>query len=163
MPDSVLTVPDPRLKKPSDPAEFTPEALARARALFGLMRASGGIGLAAPQVGWHSRLFVMDVSRPILVANPRILRASVSTAEDWEGCLSVPGVAVLVRRPSSVKVEAEVATEEDLAAGRVPSKTTLDLGGLDARCFQHESDHLSGTLIIDRGTRTRPIILPRQG
>lgn len=112
--------------------------------MFGIMRDEGGIGLAAPQAGRNLRIFVTEAHEadpPRVFVNPSItaMRGAVVSAE--EGCLSLPGVRVQVRRPPAVTI---AATDLDGAP------FTLDGTELIARCWQHELDHLDGRLIIDR-------------
>lgn len=99
-----------------------------------------GIGLAACQVGIERQLIVVDVGGGLIkLANPLIiLREDESTIE--EGCLSIPGVTVRVKRAMRVLVQG--LNEE----GR---RTKIEGEGLLAHALQHEVDHLSGILIID--------------
>ena len=108
------------------------------------MYESGGVGLAAPQVGVLKRVVVIDItedeSDPHILINPKILE---ETGEQfgWEGCLSVPGKSGRVRRPQYVKVEAY-----DTDGNR------FELEGYDlmARALCHELDHLDGKLYVER-------------
>ena len=99
-----------------------------------------GIGLAACQVGIDRQLMVVDVGGGLIkLANPLvILREDESTIE--EGCLSIPGVTVKVKRAMRVLVQG--LNEE----GR---RIKIEGEGLLAHALQHEVDHLSGILIID--------------
>ena len=109
-----------------------------------MMYEEEGVGLAAPQVGVSLRLIVVDPSQerdsPLVLVNPRVVDARGRDVGE-EGCLSVPGVRAKVRRRDRVTVEYETATGERQGA---------DADGLLARIFQHEIDHLDGTLFIDR-------------
>jgi peptide deformylase len=113
------------------------------------MYSSAGIGLAAPQVGVHKQLLVIDLdpdnaaTPPMVLINPEI-RSFGSAIETYEeGCLSIPGVYLNVVRPSVV----EVTYRDEL--GR-PQRLKAD--GLLSRCIQHEMDHLNGVLFVDRVT-----------
>lgn len=99
-----------------------------------------GIGLAACQVGIDEQLIVIDVGGGLIkLANPLImLREDESTIE--EGCLSIPGVTVKVKRAMRVLVQG--LNEEG-------KRTKIEGEGLLAHVLQHELDHLSGILIID--------------
>lgn len=110
---------------------FTNEMLA-------CMALSGGIGLAAPQVGKNTRIFVMyDPPKTFVCINPVILEASEDTSVFSEGCLSFPNLYLDIIRPANVKV----------AYYDVDGKLTeKDFGDIQARCFQHELDHLDGIL-----------------
>ncbi len=111
------------------------------------MYSAKGIGLAAPQVGIHKQLLVIDVeletpsTPPLVLINPEIISSSASVETYEEGCLSIPGVYLNVVRPSSIKV----SYRDEM--GR-PKKMNAD--GLIARCIQHEMDHLNGVLFVDR-------------
>ena len=101
-----------------------------------------GIGLAAPQVGIDLQLIVVDLgdNNPLKLVNPLILlREGDSVLE--EGCLSLPEVTLTVRRPKRVMVE---GWNEDGEIVKVEGEDLL------AHVIQHEIDHLSGILIIDR-------------
>lgn len=106
------------------------------------MHHSGGIGLAAPQVGRGLRLFVMGVQgRVRFCFNPEIVEASQITAEFPEGCLSFPGEQCIIKRPDTIIVRYQDSRGE---------WTETNLVGLEARCFQHELDHLDGIVMHDR-------------
>ena len=105
---------------------------------------SGGVGLAAPQVGVLRRVVVMDVSEDrsdyIELINPEITSVEGSQT-GTEGCLSLPGLYGVVTRPMVVKVKAQ----------NREGKWCLYKGeGLKARCFCHELDHLDGVLYKDK-------------
>ncbi len=120
-----------------------------ARSMLQSMYAARGIGLAAPQVGIHKQLLVIDLdleeaaTPPLVLINPEITAASASFNTYEEGCLSIPKVYLDVVRPSTV----EVSFRDE--QGR-PRKLKAD--GLLARCIQHEMDHLNGVLFVDRVT-----------
>ena len=101
-----------------------------------------GVGLAGPQVGISLRLFVFDdgVTGPTFMANPELLWAEGEIVEE-EGCLSIPGPFHPTRRFASVTCRGQ-----NLAGDPVE----MSGEGLLARIFQHETDHLDGTLFIDR-------------
>lgn len=106
-----------------------------------IMKRSNGIGLAAPQVGISRRLIVADIGDgPVMLANPVIEQKSDAWDVLTEGCLSLPGLSVEVKRP----LEAVVAGVNE--QGR---PVRLEARGLLARVFQHEIDHLNGRLILD--------------
>jgi len=103
-----------------------------------------GIGLAAIQVGYQLRMFVMDCTRsqenPGVYINPEILQKSDETLCDNEGCLSAPGKTGEVRRHLRIILKYQ---DTD---GKEQKKTFYNL---EARCIQHEMDHLEGKLCID--------------
>lgn len=108
---------------------------------------SGGVGLAAPQVGILRRaVLVLETNVPegeaeyvIELINPEIIETS-GEQNGPEGCLSVPGVFGLVKRPEYVKVRAQ---------DRFGEFFEVEGTGLTARCFCHEIDHLEGRLFVD--------------
>ncbi len=103
-----------------------------------------GIGLAAIQVGYQLRMFVMDCSRSgdnsKVFINPEIVEKSDETLRDSEGCLSAPGKTGDVRR--HIRIILKYQNED----GKEQRKTFYNL---EARCIQHEMDHLDGKLCID--------------
>ena len=110
------------------------------------MYAAPGVGLAAPQVGVPLRLFVVDISVGrdpnglITVLNPTIVELDGVQLEE-EGCLSIPGFNATVVRPTRVVVK---------GLDRHGTEQQIEGNGLLARAFQHEIDHLDGTLFVDR-------------
>jgi peptide deformylase len=120
-----------------------------ARDMLRSMYTAKGIGLAAPQVGIHQQLLVIDLdlenaaTPPLVLINPEISAASASIDTYEEGCLSIPGVYLDVVRPTAI----ELSFRDEM--GR-PRKMKAD--GLMARCIQHEMDHLNGVLFVDRVT-----------
>jgi peptide deformylase len=112
-----------------------------------LMAKAGGLGLAAPQVGVHMRIFVLILDfkkaseQVVAMINPRILSHGDEVEIAEEGCLSLPGLYANVERWRDVKVEFC-----DVDGGR----QVLELSGLNARVVQHEYDHLDGVLFVDR-------------
>ncbi len=114
------------------------------------MREYEGIGLAAPQVHEGLRLAIIGIEeergsertiRVLPVVNPEITPVGKDTAEDWEGCLSLPKLRGRVVRPDRIQLR---------ALDRRGSRIELDLSGYAARVAQHETDHLDGVLFIDR-------------
>ena len=118
-----------------------------ARDMLRSMYSAKGIGLAAPQVGVHKQLLVIDLdlensaNPPLILINPEIISSSASLETYEEGCLSIPEVYMDVIRPASIKV----SFRDEM--GR-PKKMNAD--GLMGRCIQHEIDHLNGVLFVDR-------------
>jgi peptide deformylase len=110
------------------------------------MYAAPGIGLAAPQIGVPLRICVIDVSvgrdpkQLITLINPEFVEREGMQLEE-EGCLSVPGFNATVARPARVIVK---------GLDRQGAAQVIEGTGLLARAFQHELDHLDGTLFVDR-------------
>lgn len=109
------------------------------------LKDSGGVGLAAPQVGILRRMVVIEQEdgEILELVNPEIV-ATEGEQTDLEGCLSVPGVWGEVTRPMTVTVRALDRN------GQVFEKTA---SGLIGRCFVHECEHLDGILFVDRADR----------
>ena len=110
------------------------------------MYGAPGIGLAATQVGVGQRIFVADVSvgrNPsdlLVFVNPEFVERDGMQLEE-EGCLSVPGFNATVARPSRAVVK---------GLDRHGREQVIEGAGLLARCFQHEIDHLDGSVFVDR-------------
>lgn len=99
-----------------------------------------GMGLAAPQVGVEKRLFVYDVGEgPRAIVNPIVVESDGEWAYD-EGCLSVPGLSWEIVRPKLIHL-----VGRDLDGNEV----SIEADEIEARCFQHELDHLDGVLFVD--------------
>jgi len=140
----VLVYPHPMLKQVAAPAQAG-EAEAIGRDLLDTMRSfEGCVGLAAPQIGELARVIAVDVQgHPkadthnglLVLVNPQIVEAEGSEVAR-EGCLSIPDLTANVRRATAIMVEH--------AGGAVESL------GFEARCLQHELDHLDGILFLDR-------------
>jgi len=130
---------------PLELVEFPHPALRVAR-MFDIMYQAQGIGLAANQVALPYRMFVVNCSgqrgegEEHVFINP-VLSRPRGTAVQEEGCLSLPGVRMDVRRPERIVVEAWSLAGEPIK---------YDLDGLFARVVQHEFDHLEGRLFTDR-------------
>lgn len=106
------------------------------------MRAEKGVGLAAPQVGIMRRMFVAEPEpdRVYYMINP-IIYDEEGNEEDYEGCLSVPGLIGVVDRPQKIKVK---------ALDRDGIEQNYEFEGFDARVMCHENDHLNGILYTDK-------------
>lgn len=120
---------------------MTPRTLMLIDDMLDTMYESGGVGLAAPQVGILKRIVVIDVGEgPIVLINPEIVETFGEQTGD-EGCLSVPGKAGCVTRPNYVKVKAlNTKMKEVFYEGEE----------LLARAFCHEIDHLDGHLYVEK-------------
>jgi len=125
---------------------MTPEIHQLIDDMIQTMYAAPGIGLAATQVGVGLRVFVADISvgrNPadlLTFVNPEIVERDGMQLED-EGCLSVPGFNATVARPQRVVLK---------GLDRNGHEHIVEGIGLLARCFQHEMDHLDGTVFVDR-------------
>ena len=142
----ILTYPDPELKKKSTPVTVISDKIRElAKDMAETMYDAPGVGLAAPQIGVHQRVIVIDIAGseepPALITaiNPVIIHAEGETYEE-EGCLSVPKYAANVRRHAKVIVKGLNLDGEEVV---------WRAEGLLAVAFQHEIDHLDGILFVD--------------
>lgn len=137
----VRTYPDPVLRKKSTfIKEVGPAERMIIGAMISTMYVEKGIGLAAPQVGINQRLLVIDIGDgPIVIINPKITKKDGTQKLD-EGCLSVPGMEVVIERAK--KIEIEYLNQDN-------EKINAHFEDLMARVVQHEMDHLDGKLIVD--------------
>jgi peptide deformylase len=146
----VLTSPNAELRKISSPYSiedlFASEIQTLIQDLKETMKQENGIGIAAPQIGIHKRLILVDTGGQKIQAffNPIITSKSFSKVQSEEGCISVPGVFGIVKRHRAVTVTALNAQGESIA---------FRVDGLLAIVFQHEVDHLDGILFIDKVLR----------
>jgi len=143
----VRQYPDPVLKNPAVPVgEPDDELRALTARMTDIMRASHGVGLAAPQIGVSRRVLVYGMRDDDVIhvlVNPELVERSEETEVENEGCLSLLGgeLSIPVERHVRVRVS---ATDAD---GEV---VEYEAEGLEARVIQHEIDHLDGVLIVDR-------------
>ncbi len=139
---------DPMLRKVSRPVtEITPRITTLLDDMVETMRAEGGCGLAAVQVGVLRRIVVIEIEEGnvIELINPKIIAFAGEQIEQ-EGCLSNPGEFGLTKRPKAVTVRAMDRNGKE-----------FELSGSDllARAICHECDHLDGKLYID--VQIRPL------
>ena len=146
----ILRMGDPRLLRQAEPvARFsTPELESLVQDLSDTMRAANGAGLAAPQIGVNLQVVIFGfasnarypdappVPETVLV-NPLLTPLSEQTEEDWEGCLSVPGLRGMV--PRYTRLHYSGFDQHGNAIAR-------EAEGFHARVVQHECDHLAGIL-----------------
>ncbi|MEV5884240.1 peptide deformylase [Streptomyces sp. NPDC052020] len=156
----IVTAGDPVLRRGAEPfdGQLEPALLARfVEALRVTMRAAPGVGLAAPQVGVALRIAVIEDPAPVpeevrvargrvpqpfrVLVNPSYEAVGTARAAFFEGCLSVPGWQAVVARHARVRLRAR--DERGAAVDEV-------FTGWPARIVQHETDHLDGTLYLDR-------------
>jgi peptide deformylase len=136
--------PDPVLrKKATIVREITDDILRLSNEMIDTMKARGGIGLAANQVGFPIRVIVVDRlknGKPLVLINPEIVMAEGEEVSE-EGCLSIPGYFEFLKRSKKV-----LAKGLDLDGNELK----IDCEGILARAIQHEIDHLDGILFVDR-------------
>ncbi len=141
----ILTYPEPLLRCKAKPVqEITRELIAGLPEMFQIMYDARGVGLAATQVGLDQTFFVVNMTgQPedeLVFINPELLD-SEGDILDHEGCLSLPGLEAKVHRAAFVRVRALDVHGEPFE---------MEGEGFVARAFQHEMDHLMGTLFIDK-------------
>jgi peptide deformylase len=137
--------------RPVEKAEIKSQALQKLiDDMIETMAEYHGVGLAAPQVHEHVRLFValLDPTadadqppEPTAIINPDIAVVGSDVVEDWEGCLSIPEIRGRVPRAREIKVR---------ALDRRGDRIELRARDFAARVIQHETDHLDGILFFDR-------------
>ncbi len=145
----ILHYPNPMLKRVCDPVKEVDDELRVFLAdMAATMVASGGVGLAAPQVGRPFRFFVVDIwwkttqqyDKTLIFINPKIT-AFDGSQRGQEGCLSLPGIYEHVTRAKKIRVAAQDINGQPFE---------LDAEGFLAVVIQHELDHLNGILTLDR-------------
>ncbi|MDX1648135.1 MAG: peptide deformylase [Longimicrobiales bacterium] len=145
----IVLLGDPVLRQEADDVTVFDERLRHVvRDMFETMYDAEGIGLAAPQIGLSQRIIVVDLRvqegeepRSVAVVNPVVAWESEEEDKQTEGCLSIPGLEEVVKRPMSVRVEGQDPEGTDIV---------VEADGLFARALQHEIDHVNGILFLDR-------------
>ncbi len=142
---NILNESDPILHKVCRPVEKFDERLWQLLDdMHETLDKAQGVGLAAPQVGFLRRLFIMSIGDDYTECiNPKILEEK-GTQECVEGCLSSPGEYGLVNRPQTVKLQAQ---------DRNGKYFIITASDLKAECISHENDHLDGVLFKSKATR----------
>lgn len=127
-------------------------------------KSANGMGIAAPQVFHSKSIFIMS-SEPnaryphapymeaTAVINPKITQHSKQMIKDWEGCLSLPGIRALVPRHKEIEVS---------YTDRFGVEVEVKFEDFMARLFQHEFDHLKGSVFIDRVESTKDIVMEKE-
>ena len=149
----IILAPNPALRKKSTPIALgeIKNLRSTAKQMAKLMYESQGCGLAAPQVGIDKRLIVIDVTpldddgevkekNPVFFINPEIKRLWGEKEASEEGCLSIPGIQVLIERYNNIEVGALDLYGEAF---------TVEAEGFYARALQHELDHLEGVTMFE--------------
>ncbi len=159
---SIVTYPEKILKRKAGKVSgITSEIKQLILRMIETMYKNQGIGLAAPQIGISQRIIIVETSKNpreikgkvFAFLNPIITKKSRKSAVEEEGCLSLPGIFVNVKRAEQIELVCQ-----DLRGKEVKVKA----GGLTARIFQHEIDHLNGKLIVDRVNLLKKFKLRKQ-
>ena len=144
---NIITFPHPTLRYQAKPLRRVDARLKEVvDRMFRLMYEHRGVGLAATQVGLPIRLFVMNSTgregdgQEVVMLNPVISRPRGNEMAE-EGCLSLPNINGNVIRAKTIRVNAFTLAGQEI---------NQDFSGYEARIIQHETDHLDGTLFIDR-------------
>lgn len=150
----ILRMGDPRLLRVAEPVSSPDDPALKPiiADMYETMYSANGVGLAAPQIGINLRLMIFGFDQnprypneaPVpltTLINPWLELLTEETGEDWEGCLSVPGMRGLVRRPTHIRYGGLLENGDAFER---------EAKGFHARVFQHEFDHLNGILYPHR-------------
>jgi len=156
----ILEIGHPVLRQAAEPVDDLAAVQGLVDDLIDTMRTANGAGLAANQIGAPVQVCVIEVRpgnprypyKPLIpltvLINPTIELLTSETFANYEGCLSVPGLRGVVDRAVEVRVR---------AIDRTGAPIDAVVRGLSAGTFQHETDHLNGTLFVDRVTDTHTL------
>lgn len=138
-PSQILT------KKAKNVTDFGDDFQKLINDMFATMMLSGGVGLAAPQIGESLNLFVVEyldmdkkIAKRYTIVNPKIEWRSFDRESEIESCLSIPSYSIDKERSKSIGIS---------CLDRYGNKSEIEVSGYLARIFQHEIDHLNGILI----------------
>jgi len=154
---NIVNYPDPVLRQKAKPlTEINKEVYLKVEEMMELMYQAQGIGLAAPQVGWSVRLFIIDADgdshEEKVFINP-VITEEAGELNKEEGCLSFPGIMGKVVRAQRIKAQAYNLKGQ---------KIEIEAEGLAARAWQHELDHLNGSLFIDKMSPANRLAISHQ-
>ncbi len=154
---NIVIYPDPVLRQKAKPVkEINAEVCKKVEKMMELMHEARGVGLAAPQVGWPVRLFIIDTDGSShgekVFINPTIIEEEGELNKE-EGCLSFPGITSKIIRAQRIKAQAYNLKGQLLE---------IVVEGLTARAWQHELDHLNGELFIDKMSPSNRLAISQQ-
>ncbi|MBU0476738.1 peptide deformylase [Patescibacteria group bacterium] len=140
---SIIKFPNPILgQKSKEVKDITQDVKELIEDMVETMKESQGVGLAAPQVGVLKRIIIVKTQEgPQAFVNPKIIKKSKEKETEEEGCLSLLGIRLDIKRAKEVEVE---------ALDKEGREIKIKVQDLTARIIQHEIDHLDGILFIDR-------------
>lgn len=158
----IVTDPDPRLHKPSEPVPLekikTREMQKFIKDMVETMYVKNGVGLAAVQVGRPIQLCIivkqfndLDNREDLCLINPTWKKLTIVKQSDEEGCLSLPGTYGLRKRYTRIGVE---------AFNKNGDKIQFVAEDFFARIIQHELDHLNGHLFVEKATKIHKVEIP---
>ena len=141
----ILEFPDSRLRTIAKQVEDVDESIQTlVDDMFETMYEAQGIGLAATQIDVHLRIIVIDLKdeeqTPLVLINPELEILTKEVDEMQEGCLSVPDIYEVIKRPEHLRLK---------ALDQKGTPYEIEASGLLAVCIQHECDHLNGKLFVD--------------
>jgi len=139
----ILTYPNPILRKKCRAIKTVDARIKKLSIdMIETMHAAPGVGLAAPQIGENIQLIVIDIKEgAFALINPKIKRKGKEKQIFEEGCLCLPGISAPVERFADIEVEALDTNGQ---------KITIEASGFLATVLQHEIDHLSGIIFLDK-------------
>ena len=144
---TILQKDDPALHKVCHPiTKFDAKLAGLLGDMTDTLKQSGGLGLAAPQIGILRRVCVIldeDETTYLELVNPEIV-SQEGEQEGFEGCLSLAGMYGIVKRPMKVKIKAQ---------DRTGAVVEYEREGITARCFCHEIEHLDGHMYYEHADR----------
>jgi peptide deformylase len=141
--------PDSQLREPTVAITEVDDSVRELyRDLCDSMYAENGLGMAAPQIGDHRKMFIVEPKLagraenelPVCLMNPEVVWTSDEEQDSEEGCLSFPDIYIKVKRPMRARVR---------AMGLDGKLFEIEGEALMARCLLHENDHLTGKLLVD--------------
>lgn len=138
----IITIENPILRKKAKKIEKIDDEIKRlAEDMLETLKNSNGVGLAAPQLGKSIRLIVVSYGeKDYIFINPEIIKREGEDL-DIEGCLSIPGIEIPVKRAEKILLRYQNLKGRPLM---------IEVSGILARIIQHEIDHLDGILIVDK-------------
>lgn len=158
----IIELGDDRLRKKARAVKdiFDPKIQTLIDDMLVTVKSAQGVGLAAPQVGEMVQIFIVSpksnqryphatLDDTLVVINPTITPVSNNKELDWEGCLSIPGLRGKVNRYQHISVTYQ---------NRLGEIHTQEFTNFVARIFQHENDHLNGTVFLDRLSSIKTLI-----
>ena len=139
---NIVTYPDKILRKKNEEVKVINQDIKNlVLDMIETMQKADGVGIAAPQVGVNKKIIIVHWQGDDYVfINPKIIKKSFLKYTDKEGCLSFPGLELMVKRSKKITVKALDYSSKEIE---------VEASGLFARILQHEIDHIEGNLLVD--------------